>query len=297
MARQFFRLRQAGGWLLALLVVAAILLWFRHPGQSATGSALRVGIRHSGLLAPVYQLADRAPSPITLRPFLADGDIGLALQSGEIDAAFIAVAPARQLLTRGNFRVAGGIEYPFSATLILRKQVKLRLTELAGRTIGAGEPDCALLTQFRADAKKLGVDLSAVRFTYLPDDALVPALEAGRIDGAIVSSATALHAEALGHKVLYRSVKISGHDHCCPRFSRQMELLLVVRPGHAPAVAAVRKQLVALSRAATADDAQRAILRHTGYPASLVTRAQAPTFSPLDAEWRTALGSAVWKGE
>lgn len=199
--------------------------------QQGSVKGLRVGYAASPLLGQLFAYGEEH-SAVSLERFAGSAEVGYALLAGSVDAGF--VEPSKALLLRfmpgfENLSVAGKIEFPYGAVLVLRKGLDARLGDLAGLTVGASAPTCKLLEAFRADARRLGVDPEAIRYTYLPFDTMLPALESGTIDGALVKGSYAALAQGAGHSVLYQQWDLEAGDACCPAVIAQLEYLLLVR--------------------------------------------------------------------
>lgn len=278
----------------AVLSVAALLAALGFRGKGPPPDGMRVGYRDSPLLAPFYALLERPPGGLRLEPvrFEGDGDIGYALLSGEIDAGFVGPDKARRLLDAAGpsrLRVAGTVRFPYGAALVARKDLRIRLADLPGRKIAATEPDCVLFHQFRSDLRRLGVDGDAVRFVFLPADAMLPALEAGKIDGFVARSSFAVLAEGNGHGILYQNWEIPPGDECCPPVIAQVEYFLVVGERAGEGWRRLTEALAAASERPPAET-REAVLRKLSFPAGVLARMPVSTFGPVTEELRKELG-------
>lgn len=277
------------------------------PAATATPATtpLRIGYLHTPLLASLFAaaVADKGEH-YRLVSFASGEEMGYALNIGEIDAGFFNPAAvdlllAQQKAATTGLRVAGAIEFPYGATLVVRQGFDKRLTELAGSTIGAGEPDCVLLKQLQSDAtKKLHADVSNVHWVYLDDDNLVPALNARKIDGAVVKADVAMLAVATGASILYQHWDVQGKDECCPIWSKQADSLLVVAPGHATAVTGLMQQLEQVSKTASREELDRAVVSFLNYPVkALDGNWPRATFTPLSQAVREHFAQHLWSGQ
>jgi len=206
--------------------------------RTATTKPLRIGYTGSPVAAPLY-VAEAAQSaadrqPLKLVAFKTSGDAGYALLSGDVDAALIETAKTPNLLNRGTsarLKVAGMIQFPYGASLVLRKDLTLRLGDLAGRKVGAEGEDCELVHQFKKDARRLGLDPEKIRMVYMPFEDMLPALEAKIVEAILTKGSYGLIGESLGHKILYQNWDVAaGADECCPAILAQTVYFLVVRP-------------------------------------------------------------------
>lgn len=267
----------------------------RQASQTpARADALRVGHMQSPLLGVLYLAAEtRFGDGVAPRPFREGRDIGYALLGGDLDAGFLEVGSAVRLLRAdrgGRLRVAGVVEYPYGAVLVGRKGEALRLTDVAGRTVGGTSPGCGLFHQFRTDAELFGVDLEAVNFAWMPGDSLLPALEAGTVDAILLKGPQAVLAEHHDHGAIYQNWEAVADDGCCPVVLAQVEFVLVVRERvRGDAVAHLVAALVGASEEAPSA-LRDAAARHTPYPAALLEGFPPGSFREADPELRRSLG-------
>jgi len=262
-------------------------------GSSAVKTkSLRIGYSASPLLGPLYAIGSSERQWEQVR-FGSGGDIGYSLIAGEISAGFVETEKAIQLLKAPGgekLKIAGAIQFPYGATLVVRKDLKVRLAELAGKHLAALEPDCIINHQFNTDAKRHGLDTKKIRYSYMPFDQMLPALESKAIDGALVKGAFAVLAELQGHKVIYQNWDIkAGADECCPPSIAQTEYLLVVRESEADALKPLVKALVAASDLPPGDIRQ-SVSKQLGYPKEALEQFPTATFAAVSEEQRKLLG-------
>jgi hypothetical protein len=267
---------------LAVALLAAGCGRHDHGHGLQKSGPLRFGYAGGPHAAAVYvaeeqaSRGDRAPAFIGV-PFNTSGDIGYALIAGEIDAGFIETAKASALLRAVNgLRAVGAVTFPYGATLVLRKDLDIRLDALAGRAVAVAGQRCRLLHQFTADAKRLDVNIASITFVPMTFDLMIPALEAGQVD-----------------KVLYQNWEVTGDDECCPKTLAQVELVLVTR---AKGVGAWRIQtlLSALETgsAVPSDVTRAALADRTRIPLAALDPFPVSSFAALTSEQRAELGSA-----
>jgi ABC-type nitrate/sulfonate/bicarbonate transport system substrate-binding protein len=258
---------------------------------------LRIGYDGSPLLAPLYSAYGREASAKPTQPwelvrFDSGGDIGYSLLAGKINAGFVETAKALRLLKAPGgekLKVAGAIQFPYGATLVIRKGLNIRLTDLPGLTIAASEPDCVLLHQFRKDAGRHGVAVERIRFSYMPFDEMLPALEAGMVDGILVKGSYALLAEHAGHNILYQNWDVKAGDECCPASLAQTDYFLVVREEAVEAIKPFLRELTATSSFPAAE-LRRAVSRQLGYPAAALEQLPVASFVTIGTELLKDLG-------
>jgi ABC-type nitrate/sulfonate/bicarbonate transport system substrate-binding protein len=284
----------------AILAVSLAVGCGRHDhghGRAKSGP-LRLGYAGGPHAAAVYvaeeqaSRGDRAPA-FTGVPFNTSGDIGYALIAGEIDAGFIETAKASALLRSVNgLRAIGAVTFPYGATLVLRKDLDLRLDGLAGRTVAVAGSRCRLLHQFAAEAARLDVIIESITFVPLTFDQMVPALEANKVDAILTRGGHALLAVAQNHKVLYQNWEVTGTDECCPVTLAQVELVLVTRAKGVGAgrIKALLSALEAGS-AAPADIVRAAMSVRTRIPLVALDPFPVTSFAALTSEQQAELGS------
>lgn len=266
------------------------------PAPSAVAPApLRLGAVGSPLLAPLYAVqAGRAPDAgWDITGFGSGGDVGYALLAGEISAGCIETGKARKLLKApggDQLLIAGAIRFPYGATLVLRNDLNLRLSELSGRRIAALEPDCAISRQFRQDAERHGLDPGTLRFSYMPFAEMLPALEAKKVDAMLAKGAYGVLAELAGHKILYQNWEVAAGDDCCPVTLAQTEFLLVVRASELDRVTPVIKALAEADTLPTHELRAAVAARH-GYPPAALERFPVASFALIDEATRQTLGA------
>lgn len=260
--------------------------------SSAKSDSRRVGYVASPLLGPLYAAGTAERRWETVR-FGTAGDVGYALIAGEIDAGFVETEKALELLKAPGgetLKIVGAVQFPYGATLVVRKDLKLRLTDLAGRHIAALEPDCIINHQFNTDARRLGLDPKKIRYSYMPFDQMLPALESKSIDGALVKAAYAVLAEFQGHKVIYQNWDIdAGGDECCPASIAQTEYFLVVRE---QAPEKVKPLVEALTAAGDLPPSKirEAVSQQLGYPKEALEQFPVAAFAVVSDEQRKLLG-------
>ncbi|WP_191965736.1 ABC transporter substrate-binding protein [Oryzomonas sagensis] len=266
-----------------------------QPGPAQSPPSVRIGYGDSPLLGPLYAADERQagrPRAWQAVPIGSGGDIGYSLISGAVDAGFVETNKAVKLLKAPGgetLKVAGAVQFPYGATLVIRKDLNIRLGDLAGRTIAAQEPDCKLLHQFRRDAKRLGVDVDRIRTRFMSFDEMVPALEAGKVDAVLVKGSYAVLAEHLGHKVLYQNWDIKAGDECCPAALAQSDYFLVVRGGAVEALKPVVQSLLAASALPPAE-LRKAVSKRLGYSREDLERLPTANFVTVGDDLRKELG-------
>ena len=284
--------------LFPILLLTAILLLAgcrSEPTPAVFSQPLSIGHPGSPLLAPLYAAqARRAPEAgWELAAFGSGGDIGYALLAGEISAGFVETNKALQLLKipgGDKLLIAGAINFPYVATLVLRNDLKLRLSELTGRNVAALEPDCAINHQFQHDAKRHGLDPSTLQFSYMPYAEMLPALEAKKVDAILVKGAYGVLAELTGHKILYQNWEVAAGDDCCPATLAQTEFLLVARASELDRLTPVIKTLTAAD-ALPAKELRAAVGSRLGYPPAALERFPVASFALIDEATRQTLGA------
>jgi ABC-type nitrate/sulfonate/bicarbonate transport system substrate-binding protein len=263
-----------------------------QQSQAVKASVPRVGYNPNPLLGPLYAAHTKGKT-WELTKFGTSGDIGYSLISGDIDAGFVETEKALKLIKAPGgekLKVAGAIQFPYGATLIIRKDLKLRLADLTGKKLAALEADCILNHQFNKDAARHGLDTKTLRYSYMPFADMLPALEAKAIDGALVKGAHAVLAELQGHKIIYQNWDIkAGADDCCPASIAQTEYFLLVRE---QSVEKVKPLIAALVSASELPPTQlrQAISAQLGYPSAALEQYPTASFAVVTEEQRKLLG-------
>lgn len=262
------------------------------PGAAPEAGQPRVGYSPNPLLGTLYA-AQAQGQGARLIKFATSGDIGYSLMSGEIDAGFVETEKALKLIKAPGgetLKVAGAIQFPYGATLVVRKDLKVRLGDLAGRRIAALEADCILNHQFNKDAKRHGLDYKTLKFSYMPFADMLPALEAKAIDGALLKGAHAVLAELQGHKIIYQNWEIkAGADDCCPPSIAQTEYFLLVREQAVERLTPLVKALVAASDLPPSR-IRAAIGTQLGYPVAALEQYPTASFAVVSDDQRKLLG-------
>ena len=250
------------------------------------GKTNAVKIGHSGgyLSAAVFAAQDNIDADIQF--FRSTADIGYSLLIGALDAGFMdtdRLAAFSQLDGFERLTVVGKITYPYGSTVVLRKGLSNRLNELSGLTIAASAPNCKLLEAFIADAERLGVNLSDIKLQYIAFDAMLPALEAGVIDAAIIRGSSSVFALHEGHTILYQNWDVEPGDECCPAIIDQAVLVLLAQRNKLEFVQPFVDALVNAQKLSP-DELRRAVANNTVIPFDVLQGQPVPEFSLADDE-------------
>ncbi|MDR2825765.1 MAG: hypothetical protein LBV76_03090 [Deltaproteobacteria bacterium] len=214
---------------LLLLVICLSLL--ACSGQNEERK-FQVGHNGGNLMGALYAASDFKDWPRTFstQQFGADADIAYALLNHDLDAGFIAIEKLKDFEKLAGFErlsAFGRISYPYGATLVLRKGLNKRLQELGGLKIAVSAPNCVLLKAFVKDAERLGADISGLKYEVIPFSAMLPALESGAVDGALIKGVYSVIALQQGHAILYQNWDVTPGDECCPAIVDQSILVLL----------------------------------------------------------------------
>jgi len=280
----------------------------KHSG-GASGAApakpLQIGFVGSPVAAPLYVAEDRQAGASGATPefevvqFKSSADIGYALLSGDLDAGLLEPSKAEGLLERGasgGLKVAGEIQFPYGATVVLRKDLSsLRLSDLEGRKLAVEGDDCQLYHEFSHDAKRLGVDISRIELVFMPFDDMLPALESKTVDAILTKGAYGAIGESLGHSVLYQKWDVeAGEDECCPAILAQTAYYLVVRPLPDEEVARLVQRLEA-TNLAKPSEARALVCKRLGLKQGDLSQFPVASFAPLSDSLRSYLKHLAWK--
>ncbi len=263
-----------------LLALLLLLLLVLITCEKKKRNALRVG--HSGgyLSAALYAAQDSLVN-VDIQHFNSTSDIAYTLLLGALDAGFVEaekLAAFAELDGFDQLTVVGKVTYPYGATLILRKGLNVRLQELGGLTIAVSEPTCVLLDTFSSDAKRLGADISNVKYKYMVFHAMLPALESGDVDAAIIKGTYAVAALQAGHSILYQNWEVQPGDECCPAILDQAALVLLSRREKLEAVKPFINALV-FAQKSPPDQLRQSVAEHSVIPFEMLRGQPVPEFS------------------
>jgi ABC-type nitrate/sulfonate/bicarbonate transport system substrate-binding protein len=287
--------------LIAIAALAAIAVLADITGD---GPQEEIRIAHTGSphLAPLYAafghgIFEDKELQISLKQFGSSTDAGFALLSGKVDAVFLEPSKSFRLINENDdleIKIVGSVNFNFGATLIVREGLNVRLNDVEGLTIAAGSRYCLLLSQFKHDAQRYGVDTKKINFVYMDFTFMLPALEAGKIDGMITRASYALPAQKHGHTILYQNWDVSPGDACCPAYIAQVEFFLLVKDMNPRSVRLLDSALVKASEL-SAEMSREAIAEFTQYPSELLAQKPPVAFyMRLSQELKQELGGWVW---
>ena len=264
-----------------------ILLSLNFTGCGGKGArdTLRVGHGGGYLSAALYAAQDSL-THVDIQEFNSTSDIGYALLLGRLDAGFVESERIAALAAMDGFdklAVVGKVTYPYGATLVLRKGLNVRLNELGGLTVAASEPECVLRQKFDEDAKRLGADISGLKDEYMVFHAMLPALEAGVVDAAIIKGSYSIAALQAGHSILYQNWEVEPGDECCPAIIAQASLVLLARRDKLDAANQFVNALEAAQKLPP-DTLRRAVAKNTILPFDMLLGQPVPEFSAADDE-------------
>jgi ABC-type nitrate/sulfonate/bicarbonate transport system substrate-binding protein len=290
--------------ILAYVVATAFGIVLAATPVGPEERTIRIGYDESPMLAAIYLAKDHGileQSGAIYEPkeFGSTTDVGYALIARQLDAGFLDPENAVNLLKADNTRqikIAGAVTFPYGASLIVRKDLDIRLNDLEGMVVAAEEPGCGLLKQFVHDALRYGVNTSNITFVYIGFDEMLPAMESGKIDAAVCGTSLALIAESEGHKTLYQNWEVAEKDECCPAYLRNLEYFLLVRGLDRNAVNELNEIFEAQNNR-TNDERVRAVKNNTGFPERPLYKYPATTYLPAGAlgdDTRTELEQWIW---
>jgi len=249
-------------------------------GARGTQNKLKVGYGGGYLSAALYAAQENFDGA-DIQRFNSLSDAGYSLLSGALDVGFVDADKLAALAELDGFErltVVGKVTYPYGATLVLRKGLNIRLNELGGLTIAASAPNCILLDEFIADAQRLGADISGIKYKYIAFDAMIPALEAGAVDAAIIKGSYAVVALQEGHSILYQNWDMVPGDECCPAVIDQAALVLLAQRDKLDAVQPFIDALLS-AQELSPDELRRAVANNTVIPFEILQGQPVPEFS------------------
>jgi len=284
----------------AIAAIALLALVASMPGSEDDG-VIRIGHTGSPHLAPLFVAAQQGifkdkDLKVELKQFGSTSDAGFALLAGRVDVVFMEPSKSFRLINENDtlgIKIAGTVNFPFAATLVVREDLKIGLADLEGMTVAAGSRYCILLSRFKHDAQRHGVDTDKINFVYIAFINMLPALEAGRVDAILTRASCALLAQAEGHKILYQNWDVAPGDACCPEYLAQVEYFMLVKDLEARSV----KELDAALREASErplEDSRHAITEYTRFPLVLQQGFPVAHYLGIGQELKQELGGWVW---
>ncbi|MBS3966670.1 MAG: ABC transporter substrate-binding protein [Truepera sp.] len=281
------------------LTLTLLVLGTRAGGGN--GEVIRIGHTGSPHLAPLLLAVEQGIFEeyglrVELKQFGSTAEAGYALLAGRVQVAFIEPSTSFRLINvhdQLEIKIAGSINFPFGATLVVRQDLQIRLHDLAGLTVAAASRHCMLLKAFKHDAQRHGLATGEINFVYTAFDTMLPALEAGQVDAILTRSSYALLAQATGHKVLYQNWDVVPDDACCPLYVAQVEYFMLVKNLTSQAVKSLDAALLAASQR-PAEETREAVARRTQFPAAVLQGAPLARYFAVGPELERELGDWVW---
>jgi NitT/TauT family transport system substrate-binding protein len=178
-------------------VAAGTVAWSAAPAARAEGSTLQIGAMPTDAAAQAFYALDRgffkaAGLDVALTVMTNTATIAAAVSSGSIDIGYGSVVPLAEAHNRGlSFKAIAPAGMYAGAPSTLMMMVSKRSTaktgaDLNGKTIAVnGLRD---LTQYTAQAwiAQNGGDIKTIKLVEIPFSEMGNALDAGRVDAAIV---------------------------------------------------------------------------------------------------------------
>lgn len=249
---------------------------------------LKTSVGHTGnpLLSFLYLSfnADSFQENFIPHKFNTSADIGYGLLTGSIGMGFIEperVERLKKLAGFENIEVIGKVTFPYGASLVVKKGSALRLSELKQHKIAVTSDKSPLLREFKSDLEKYGIDVNQINFVVLAADAIIPALETGNIDGALVEGSQAVIAQKAGHFILYQKWEIESGNDCCPVIIDQIEFLLLAHNEHKEKALQLSQQLI-LASGATPSELRQAISKALNIPEETLAELPLASYSAVD---------------
>lgn len=287
-----------------IIVLAAIAATASFPDITGNDEQDEIRIAHTGSphLAPLYAALEHGVFEdnglkVSLEQFGSSTDAGFALLSGKVDAAFLEPSKSFRLINENDalgIKIAGSVNFDFGSTLIISEGLNIRLNDVEGLTIAAGSRFCLLLSQFKHDAQRYGVDTEKINFVYMDFSTMLPALEAGKIDGMLTRASYSLTAQSHGHMILYQNWDVLPGDACCPEYLAQVEYFLLVKDIKSQNIGLLDSALTYASEL-PAQVKRDAIVTFTKYPTELLAKnIPVAYYMRLSQELKQELGGWVW---
>ena len=269
-----------------IAILSIVFVFILLVNSKNKDSKILIGHNGSPLISTLYLASEEEDWHETFESirFKSSSDIAYALLNGDIDVGFVEVTRIGALEKLSGFDdlvVVGKITFPYGATLIINKDIDVRLNEIDGFTIGISEEKCKLLEAFQDDAKRLGVDISNINYKILPFDSMIPALEAGEIDGAITKGIYGVIGKNQGHNILYQNWEVEPGDDCCPAVIDQTELVLLARKNNKEGMILLPQRLMEAQEKGS-DKLKKAIVKNTMIKEDIVSDFPVAEFSFAD---------------
>ena len=269
------------------VLLLSFALVFTACGKNDT--RIRIGYSDGFLSAALFTAQEefsRSPLRLNIQQFRSSSDIAYALLAGVLDTGFVEAEKLAAFAALDGFdrlAVVGKVTYPYGATMVLRKGLNVRLHELGGLSIAASAPDCVLFEEFAEDAGRLGADIDGINIVYMAFDAMIPALEAGVIDAAIIRGSFTVIALHAGHSVLYQNWEVEPGDECCPAIVDQSVLVQLARRNRLELIQPLINAMVSAQQLSP-DELRRAVANNTVIPFEILQGQPVPEFSLADEE-------------
>jgi len=155
------------------------------------------------------------------------------------------------------------------------------MKDLEGYKIAASGATCSLFHIFRKDLQWLNINPEKIKFEFIPFDSMIPALEAGKVDGAILKGSYGVIAQRLGHNIPYIQWDVAAGDECCPAIISQTEFLLLSQKKSKSSVELLTRLLLASEKQGVSE-LNRVTSEKTGIPLKLVESLPLASFSTAD---------------
>lgn len=290
---------------LIVIIIGVVIGYLALIAEPPGDTGYQIGYSASPMLSVLYTAKDsdsflKKGLSVSFVELGSTNEVGYSLLSGKIDAGFVDPQETVRLLDSDKdrkIRIAGAVNFPYGASLVIRKDHNVRLDDIEGLTIAAEEEDCALFKQFRKDAEKYGVNTSNISYVFIEFEDMLPALEAGIIDGAVTGVNQALIAESKGHKTLYQNWEVKEKDDCCAIYLQNIEYFFLVKGMSRDAVNDITQVFVSQNAIPT-EDRIISISKNSGFPEGPLSKYPASDFvdtDNLDHSTRAELEQYIWK--
>lgn len=264
--------------LFSLVVLSACL-----TSEANHNAQLNIGYGSGFLSSPIYA----ADYDVNLHQFASSADVVYGLAGGSLDAGFLEINRFIALIESNTtfldrLTIAGTIDYPFGATLIIREDLAhLRLQDMNGLNFGVTSPSSHLLAAFLDDADRLGIETDKIHYTFMPFRTMIPALSEGEVDAVIIRGDYAIVGLEAGHHILYQNWQLEPGDACCPGIVDQAAKVLLVRQGLEEDIEAFVEALLA-TRQLQPSAHREAVAQNTNLPLDLLGGMPVAEFSLAD---------------
>lgn len=270
--------------ILIIFILGSFLSSCTTENRSENKELIKVGHGGGNIVSALYEAEknDEFNNKYESKRLESNSTVAYALLSGNLDIGFVEAEKIKSMSKLEGFdklKSVGKITYPYGATLILRKDLTNKITELNGLKIAVSSPNCKLLKAFSEDAERLNADISGIEYVTLEFDAMLPALEAKKVDAVIIKGFYSALALKEGHKVIYQNWDVVPGDECCPAIIDQAAFIMISNEKSYEEGKALAELLLKSQEAASEDELRKSIAENTTIPYEILKNQPVAKFS------------------